>query len=98
MVRIYRRIGSSPEVLGHDGTGRDMIAVGLLVEQARPDGSYAFDRLPEEAREWTIEQHAAFWQGLQERIRSGHVESFYPYRRRLRFPRDESLLPIGDVA
>jgi isocitrate dehydrogenase kinase/phosphatase len=41
---------------------------------------------------------AAFWQGLQDRIRNGHVESFYPYRRRLRFPREETPLPIGDVA
>ena len=29
----------------------------------RPDGSYAFDRLPEEARQWTTAQHAAFWAG-----------------------------------
>ncbi len=27
----------------------------------RPDGSYAFDELPEAARDWTIEEHAAFW-------------------------------------
>ncbi|MCP5092183.1 MAG: alpha-amylase, partial [Gammaproteobacteria bacterium] len=27
----------------------------------RPDGSYAFDRLPDAARDWTIEEHAAFW-------------------------------------
>jgi len=27
----------------------------------RPDGSYAFDRLPEDAREWTNAQHVAFW-------------------------------------
>ncbi len=27
----------------------------------RPDGSYAFDRLPAEAREWSTERHAAFW-------------------------------------
>jgi oligosaccharide 4-alpha-D-glucosyltransferase len=27
----------------------------------RPDGSYAFDELPEAARTWPIEQHAAFW-------------------------------------
>ncbi len=27
----------------------------------RPDGSYAFDTLPEEAREWSIERHAEFW-------------------------------------
>ncbi|MBW4709658.1 autoinducer synthase [Roseobacter sp. YSTF-M11] len=29
MVRIYRMIGSSPEVLGSEGTGRDQISVGL---------------------------------------------------------------------
>ena len=29
MVRIYRRTGSSPEVLGSSGTGRDKISVGL---------------------------------------------------------------------
>jgi acyl homoserine lactone synthase len=29
MVRIYRSIGSSPEVLGTEGTGRDQINVGL---------------------------------------------------------------------
>ncbi|MEL7301923.1 MAG: acyl-homoserine-lactone synthase [Pseudomonadota bacterium] len=29
MVRIYSRIGSSPEILGSEGKGREMIAVGL---------------------------------------------------------------------
>ena len=29
----------------------------------RPDGSYAFDELPEAARTWSIEQHADFWAG-----------------------------------
>ena len=29
----------------------------------RPDGSYAFERLPEEARNWPIEEHADFWAG-----------------------------------
>ncbi len=29
MVRIYRRIGSSPEVLGSEGEGRERISVGL---------------------------------------------------------------------
>jgi acyl homoserine lactone synthase len=29
MIRIYRMIGSSPEVLGSSGTGRDQISVGL---------------------------------------------------------------------
>ncbi len=27
----------------------------------RPDGSHAFDDLPEEARGWSISEHAAFW-------------------------------------
>jgi len=27
----------------------------------RPDGSYAFDALPDSAAGWTIEEHAAFW-------------------------------------
>lgn len=35
MVRIYKRVGSSPEVLGSVGTGRDQISVGLWAfEQA----------------------------------------------------------------
>ena len=29
MVRIYKRVGSSPEVLGSSGEGRDQISVGL---------------------------------------------------------------------
>jgi isocitrate dehydrogenase kinase/phosphatase len=33
---------------------------------------------------------ADFWKALQDRIRSGYVESFYPYRRKLRFPREET--------
>lgn len=31
---------------------------------------------------------ASFWQGLQEQIRSGYIESFFPYRRKLRFKRE----------
>jgi isocitrate dehydrogenase kinase/phosphatase len=38
---------------------------------------------------------ASFWQELQERIRAGYVESFYPYRRKLRFPREETNMPVG---
>lgn len=30
---------------------------------------------------------ADFWRRLQEQVRSGHVESFFPYRRKLRFDR-----------
>ena len=28
----------------------------------RPDGSHAFDRLPESARDWTTAEHLSFWQ------------------------------------
>jgi len=31
---------------------------------------------------------ASFWRGLQARIRDGHVEDFFPYRRKLRFNRN----------
>jgi isocitrate dehydrogenase kinase/phosphatase len=34
---------------------------------------------------------AAFWQRLQERIRSGHIEDFFPYRRKLRFDRSRNI-------
>lgn len=39
MVRIYRAIGSSPEVLGSEGEGRDKLSVGLwsFSEQAKVD-------------------------------------------------------------
>ncbi|MEH6583965.1 MAG: bifunctional isocitrate dehydrogenase kinase/phosphatase [Halioglobus sp.] len=33
---------------------------------------------------------ASFWQGLQEKIKSGHVENFFPYRRKLRFDRGQA--------
>ena len=29
----------------------------------RPDGSYAFDRLPDAARHWSVDEHASFWAG-----------------------------------
>jgi isocitrate dehydrogenase kinase/phosphatase len=32
---------------------------------------------------------AKFWTSLQDQISSGYVESFYPYRRKLSFPREE---------
>jgi len=35
---------------------------------------------------------AEFWQHLQDRIRSGHIEDFFPYRRKLRFDRGEPAL------
>jgi isocitrate dehydrogenase kinase/phosphatase len=39
---------------------------------------------------------ASFWQGLQEQIRSGYVEDFFPYRRKLRF--DRSLAAVAETA
>ena len=33
---------------------------------------------------------ASFWQGLQEQVSSGYVESFFPYRRKFRFDRGEA--------
>jgi isocitrate dehydrogenase kinase/phosphatase len=33
---------------------------------------------------------ASFWQGLQEKIKSGYVENFFPYRRKLRFDRGQA--------
>jgi len=35
---------------------------------------------------------ASFWQGLQEQIRSGYVEDFFPYRRKLRFYRGPAVV------
>lgn len=35
---------------------------------------------------------ADFWQDLQEKIRGGFVASFYPYRRRLSFPREPAVM------
>jgi isocitrate dehydrogenase kinase/phosphatase len=39
---------------------------------------------------------ASFWQGLQEQIRSGYVEDFFPYRRKLRF--DRSPAAVAETA
>ena len=41
-----------------------------------------FDRLHGDLYE------VSFWQGQQEKIRSGYVEDFFPYRRKFRFPRE----------
>lgn len=45
-----------------------------------------FDRLHSDIYE------AAFWQHLQQRIRDGHIEDFFPYRRKLRFEREARAL------
>ncbi|MCB1337557.1 MAG: autoinducer synthase [Maritimibacter sp.] len=54
MVRIYRMIGSSPEVLGSDGTGREQISVGLwsFSEEARRQVARRANISPQLSRLW----------------------------------------------
>jgi len=54
MVRIYRMIGSSPQVLGSQGQGRDRISVGLwdFTPQAQAFVSARAGITPEQSRFW----------------------------------------------
>ncbi len=54
MVRIYRVIGSSPEILGSEGEGRDKISVGLweFTTQARSRIGLRAGLSPELSRLW----------------------------------------------
>lgn len=54
MVRIYKRIGSSPEILGQEGEGRSMIAVGLweFTAEAQAKVSKAAGISPELSKRW----------------------------------------------
>jgi acyl homoserine lactone synthase len=54
MVRIYRAIGSSPEILGSEGHGRDKISVGLweFSKQARARVALRAGLSPELSRLW----------------------------------------------
>ncbi|WP_146345935.1 acyl-homoserine-lactone synthase [Falsiphaeobacter marinintestinus] len=54
MVRIYRAIGSSPEVLGSEGEGRDRISVGLweFTQEARNHIAQRAGVSPELSRLW----------------------------------------------
>jgi len=54
MVRIYRMIGASPEVLGSTGQGRDQISVGLWAfsPQAQADVAHRARVSPESSRLW----------------------------------------------
>lgn len=54
MVRIYRSIGWSPEILGTDGTGADAISVGLWPIDAEARAAIA-------ARSGIAEEAAAGW-------------------------------------
>ena len=54
MVRIYRRIGSSPDVLGSQGKGREQISVGLW--EFTPEGQAQVSKsagiTPEMSKRW----------------------------------------------
>lgn len=54
MVRIYRAIGSSPEILGAQGTGRDRISVGLwsFSQDARARVARRAGIAPDLSRSW----------------------------------------------
>lgn len=54
MVRIYRMIGSSPEILGSAGQGRDRISVGLwhYCEAAQAQVAQRAGISPEQSRFW----------------------------------------------
>lgn len=54
MVRIYRLIGSSPEVLGSEGQGREQISVGLwsFTEEARAKVAQRAGIDPAQSRAW----------------------------------------------
>ncbi|MCT4554746.1 MAG: autoinducer synthase [Pelagimonas sp.] len=54
MVRIYRRIGSSPDVLGSEGEGRERISVGLweFTPEAQAHVSKSAGITPEMSKRW----------------------------------------------
>lgn len=54
MVRIYRMIGSSPEILGSTGKGRDEISVGLweFTDEAQAKVAAKSNISPEQSRFW----------------------------------------------
>lgn len=62
MVRIYRAIGSSPEVLGSTGSGRDLIAVGLweFTDEARAKIAQRAQISPELSELWFQQSFGTF--------------------------------------
>jgi len=54
MVRVYRRIGSCPEILGQQGEGRDMIAIGLweFTAEAQSQVARSAGISPARSRKW----------------------------------------------
>jgi acyl homoserine lactone synthase len=65
MVRIYRMIGSSPEVLGSEGSGRDQISVGLweFDEMAQAKVAARAGIAPEQSRFWFDHSFSSTRQG-----------------------------------
>ena len=65
MVRIYRMIGSSPDVLGSEGVGRDKISVGLweFDESAQAKVAARADIAPEQSRFWFDHSFSSTRQG-----------------------------------
>lgn len=54
MVRIYRRIGSSPDVLGRQGEGREQISVGLwaFTKEGQAQVAKSAGITPEMSKRW----------------------------------------------
>ena len=54
MVRIYKRIGACPEILGYQGEGREMIAIGLweCSDEAQSEGAARLGISPDQSRRW----------------------------------------------
>lgn len=71
MVRIYRMIGSSPEVLGRGGQGRDRISVGLWQFDPAAKAAVAHRAAvsPEMSRQWFERSFGA--SGRQNLARTG---------------------------
>ncbi|MEO3413460.1 acyl-homoserine-lactone synthase [Roseovarius sp. CAU 1744] len=54
MVRIYRAIGASPDILGSEGEGRDRISVGLweFTDEARARVAKRAGITPQQSEQW----------------------------------------------
>lgn len=71
MVRIYRMIGASPDVLGQEGEGRDRIAVGLWEFDAHAQAKVAARAgiSPDQSQYWF--EHAFGASRTQEWVQTG---------------------------
>jgi len=71
MVRIYRMIGASPEVLGTQGEGRERISVGLwgFTDAVQADVAKRAGIRPEQTRAWFEQAFGGFPPPLQAEAR-----------------------------